>query len=183
MFSIFFKTTKTFEEFVEILPYSVKRKLEQLKFLRERPDFHPEKSAYEHIRIVTERLIQTNDVDLIMAGVFHDICKFDTVRENKKTGWPTSPGHDDAAYDFIVENNTNKLFITNYGGDYIKVALICKYHMRFHQLSVMRDQKRLKQIDEWKKMGIWEKLQFMGAADNMLVDFDINDLEKSFKQL
>ena len=30
-------------------------------------------------------------------------------------------------------------------------------------------------------MGIWDKIQFMGAADNMLVEFDMDNLSKSFK--
>jgi len=55
--------------------------------------------------------------------------------------------------------------------------------MRFHQLGDMRPAKRDKQIQDWKDAGIWDKLMFHGAADNMLVDFDVNDLGKSFKSL
>jgi hypothetical protein len=54
-------------------------------------------------------------------------------------------------------------------------------HMRFHQLGKMRPFKRDKQIQDWTDQGIWEKLQFHGAADNMLEDFDLNNIEKSFK--
>jgi len=53
--------------------------------------------------------------------------------------------------------------------------------MRFHQLGEMRESKRQKQVAEWQTMGIWDKIQFMGAADNMLVDFDLDNLSKSFK--
>ena len=171
----------TFNDLIETAPQIVKRKLEQLKFLRERPDYHPEPSAFEHIRIVTERLIPTGDMNLVMAGILHDICKFDTVKMNEKTGFPTSPGHDTAAYDLIAENNTVKSWIFHHGADSSIVADICKAHMRFHQLGDMRPAKRDRQIQDWTDMGIWDKLKFHGAADNMLVEFDINDLEKSFK--
>lgn len=170
-----------FQEIVKTSPHTVQRKLEQLKFLRERPDFHPEPSAFEHIKIVTERLIPTGDMNLVMAGILHDICKFDTVKMNEKTGWPTSPGHDDAAHDLILNDEKIQEWIRQNGGKTIHIANLCKFHMRFHQLSDMRESKRTASIDKWKDIGIWKDLQILGAADNMLAEFDINNLEKSWK--
>jgi hypothetical protein len=172
-----------FNTLIETAPAIVKRKLEQLKFLRERPDFHPEASVFEHIKIVTERLIPTDDDDLILAGILHDICKFDTVRMNEKTGWPTSPGHDEAAYLLIASTPSIKEWITTNGGDVVMVAVICRNHMRFHQLGNMREAKREREIANWKSIGVWEKLQIFGAADNMIEEFDITNLEKSWKSL
>jgi len=171
----------TFTDLIADAPKPILRKLEQLKFLRERPDFHPEPSAFEHIKIVTERLIPTGDMDLIMAGILHDICKFDTVKMNEKTGWPTSPGHDQAAFDLIVNNSDIINWINDKGGFMPNVAHICKAHMRFHQLGDMRDSKREVQIAEWTRLGICDKLQIFGAADNMIEDFDLSNIEKSFK--
>lgn len=172
---------KTFLSIIEDAPYVVKRKLEQLKFLRERPDFHPEPSAFEHIKIVTERLIPIGNINLIMSGILHDICKFDTVKMNEKTGWPTSPGHDTAAFDLIHSNVEIQSWIHAQGGDLEIVALICKNHMRFHQLGEMRPFKKDAQIAAWAKDGILHQLEVFGAADNMLVDFDYNNLNKSWK--
>jgi ribonucleotide reductase alpha subunit len=45
----------------------------------------------------------------------------------------------------------------------------------------MRPFKREAQIQKWTDQGIWKKLQYHGAADNMLVEFDMDDLDKSFK--
>ena len=171
----------TFQELINTAPHVIKRKLEQLKFLRERPDYHPEPSAFAHIQIVTERLIPTGDKNLILAGVLHDIHKFDTVCMNEKTGWPTSPGHDDAAYDLIHTNASVQSWIFEHGGNMNTVANICKAHMRFHQIGQMRDHKREGNIQNWKDQGIWDQLQIFGAADNMLVEFDLNNLEKSWK--
>ena len=55
--------------------------------------------------------------------------------------------------------------------------------MRFHQLGEMRPAKRESNIKDWQDMGIWDDLQILGAADNMLVEFDIEDLQKSWKSL
>jgi len=131
----------TFQEIIKDAPLIVQRKLEQLKFLRERPDYHPEPSAFHHIQIVTDRLIPTGNTDLILAGILHDICKFDTVRENPKTGFPTSPGHDKAAEELILNNNTILSWIHQYGGSALRISAICGAHMRFHQLGNMRPAK------------------------------------------
>ena len=171
----------TFQDLITTAPPVIQRKLEQLKFLRERPDFHPEPSAFAHIQIVTERLIPTGDMDLILSGVLHDICKFDTVKMNEKTGWPTSPGHDQAAFDLIFSSLSIKDWIRDTGGDEVNVALICKGHMRFHQLGDMRPFKREDQIQEWTELGIFDKLQIFGAADNMLAEFDLDKLEGGWK--
>ena len=170
-----------FKELVEGAPPIIKRKLEQLKFLRERPDFHPEPSAFEHIRIVTERLIPTGDPNLVMSGLLHDICKFDCVRENPKNGFPTSPGHDKAACELIHNDRKIRQWITDNGADWRKVAGIVFGHMRFHILGEMRQSKREKQIEDWKDFGIWDQLQIFGAADNMIEEFDLNNIEKSWK--
>jgi hypothetical protein len=172
---------KTFQELIASAPHIIKRKLEQLKFLRERPDFHPEPSAFHHIQIVTERVMQTGDINLVLAGILHDICKLDTVRMNEKTGWPTSPGHEDAAFELIQNNASVEVWILKNGGDLTKVAEICRHHMRFHQLGQMRPVKRDKWIATWTELGIWDQLQIFGAADNMIEDFDLNNLEKSWK--
>lgn len=171
----------TFQLLIQTAPQIVKDKLEQLKTLRERPDYHPEPSTFHHIEIVTDRLIQTGDPDLMMAGALHDICKLDCMTVNPKTGHPTSPGHDKAVCVLIHGNRGIRQWIADNGADWRIVAEIVLAHMRFHQLGQMRPFKRDKQIQDWKDAGIWEKLMFHGAADNMLVDFDINDLGKSFK--
>lgn len=170
-----------FEKLIETSPAIVKKKLEELKTLRERPDYHPEPSTFHHIEIVVNRLIQTGDPDLIMAGMLHDICKLDCAKINPRNGHPTSPGHDIAAFDLIKETPKIQQWIMDNGADPHIVAHICLGHMRFHQLGSMRPFKRENQIQKWIDMGIWKKLQFHGAADNMLEEFDINNLEKSWK--
>lgn len=172
---------KSFEMLIESVPTIIKRKLTQLKFLRERPDFHPESSTFEHIKIVTKRLEQTGDINLIIAGVLHDICKLDVVKENPKTGWPTSPGHEDAAFDLIIQNSEIINWIFENGGNWLKVANIVKNHGRIHLLDEMKNNKRLKYIQEWKEQDIWESLQIFGEADDMLKEFNLDSILKNIK--
>ena len=171
-----------FEIFIKNAPTLVKRKLVQLKFLRERPDFHPEPSTFEHIKIVTERLDITGDINLVFAGIFHDICKLDTVQVNEKTGWPTSPGHATASFELISNNSEIKDWIFNNGGNWLKVANICNGHMRIQQLDSMKETKRLKTIQEWKEQEVWESLQIFTEADNMLLELNLENVMLNLKK-
>jgi len=157
----------TFEYLIGTAPHIIKRKLEQLKFLRERPDYHPEPSTFEHIKIVTERLIPTGNRDLIMTGILHDICKFDTVRMNEKTGWPTSPGHDKAASDLILNNPQIMSWINTFGANPITVASLCEHHMRIHEFHNMRPSKQ----ETMRQLPFFTDLEIFGRADNMLEPF------------
>jgi hypothetical protein len=172
----------TFETLKESAPTLIKRKLVQLKTLRERPDFHPEPSTFEHIKIVTERLEQTGDINLILAGILHDICKLDVAKTNPKTGWPTSPGHEDAAHELIIHSSEIIDWIFQNGGNWLTVANIVKNHGRIHQLPEMRETKRLKNIQDWKEQGIWESLQIFGNADNMLHEFNLQHIINNLKK-
>jgi len=172
----------TFESLLESAPILIKRKLVQLKSLRERPDFHPEPSTFEHVKIVTTRLIETDNIDLILSGILHDICKLDVVRGNPKTGFPSSPGHEDAAFDLIIHNSEIIDWIFQNGGNWNRVAHIVKNHGRIHQLPEMRETKRLKNIQEWKELEIWESLQIFGNADNMLQEFNLQHIINNLKK-
>ena len=158
---------KTFEELISTAPKIVKRKLEQLQFLRERPDYHPEKSVADHIKIVTTRLMETGNPNLILAGVFHDIRKFDCVEMNPKSGYPTSPGHDASAAHFIYENEPIQNWIELNGGDPDIVAHICKEHMRIKQIDKMKPSKQ----QSIKELPIYGMLLEFTKADIMLEEY------------
>ena len=166
-----------FEQLIENAPQSVKDKLEGLKGLRERPDFHPEASTFEHIRIVTERLIQTGDRDLIMTGFFHDLFKLDTMVMHQVTidgelvDVPSSPGHEHEAEKFINQNEDVKAFIWEVGrANPDTVAFLCGQHMRVKHMGEMNIKKRSKilLLDE----AMLEKVVTFTVADRMLFDWD-----------
>jgi hypothetical protein len=119
----------------------------------------------------------TDDIDLIFAGCMHDLFKLDTLAINPKTGFPTCPGHDTRVASFIRSNTEVQEWMGRFGADTETVALLCGDHMRFHQFARMKKSKQ----DEFKSRSHWGKLIYLGAADNMLVDFDVNNLEKSWK--
>ena len=145
----------------------VREKLESLKKLRERPDFHPEENTYEHVRIVVERLITTDDPDLIMTGLFHDLFKLDCVVVGP-TGHPSSPGHETAAEKLITTNQEVRDFIALNGADPDNVAFMCGQHMRVKRLGEMTPNK-VKSILSHR---LYPSLLTFTIADRMLMDWE-----------
>lgn len=168
-------TNMTFDQLVDIVPDQIFAMLQDLKGMRERPDYHPEPSAFIHVQIVTERLMQTGDPDLIMAGLFHDIAKFETMRINPKTGHPTSPGHDKRGAELAVKFGD---FVESCGANVENVRVICKQHMRIKQMSQMRQFKQ----DQIKNLPQFNKLQVFTMADNMLQEFDLTQATNILNQ-
>ena len=170
----------TFTSIIQTLPSHILDKLNDLKNLRERPDYHPEPSAFHHVEIVTNRCIKFGDLDLICTAIFHDIHKLDTMKINEKTGQPTSPGHDKWAFKTIMNDNAVRDWISGMGADPDTVAGLCGQHMRFHQMGQMRPAKQ----QALKDLPFFDKLAVFGIFDNMLVSDDdamkqANDLVNS----
>jgi len=159
----------TFEFVINHAPKIIVNKLEQLKTMRERPDFHPEPSTFEHVKIVTTRLIQSDNPNLIMTGVLHDICKFDCIKINgpdhKMAGFPTSPGHDDAAERLIRTDEDVQNFIRIFKANVDTVAWLCGQHMRVKQINDMRASKQA----AFRAMDNFSLLEMFTVCDNMLI--------------
>ena len=159
----------TFNQIIQDLPPHISLKLQDLKTMRERPDYHPEPSAFHHISIVTDRAIQIGDPDLIMAAIFHDIHKKDTMQINPKTGWPTSPGHDKWAFKTVMNDSSVRDFISSHGADPDSVATICGEHMRIQQFDNMRPAKQ----QLMRNNPCFDKILAFSQIDDMLNQDDI----------
>jgi len=170
-----------------VLPNSVMDKLNGLKVVGERNDYHPEANVYEHIKIVVNRLIKTDDIDLILTGVFHDICKLDSIKslringyaealtdkklmkvfnQKLKDGELKSFGHAEKASEYIKVWEGSIQYI---GGNFDIVREIVANHMRAKQLDEMRPSKQ----KAFRELKSYDKLMIFTKADNMLKDFKI----------
>lgn len=159
----------TWSKILDLMPQEVIEHLEGLKTLVERPDFHchpEEKCCYDHIRIVTERLIPLGDLDLIFAGVFHDIGKLVTNVGNEKTGWPSAPEHDRYGAK-MVEKYAGDLYML--GANPKAVRYIVRFHMminNYHNLN-----KRKWAYQEIASSEYFDKLLWFNRADDMTKPF------------
>lgn len=162
-----------FEKFIENAPDSVKIRLESLKNLRERPDYHPEPNAFEHVKIVFERLANTQDIDLMFIAILHDIAKAETSKINPKTGHVTSPFHPEEAFALIEKDKDIQEWINDHEGDIDRIKYAVKYHMQFKNLPVMREHKRQTWEQFYKDLDIFDVLVKFTPADDMISKYEM----------
>jgi len=155
-------------QLMSVAPKEISDKVAKFKTLLERNDFHPEPNGYYHIRTVTERLMTTGDIDLVLAGLFHDIGKLDVVKPHPRCNFVMTPGHDRASLRYV---DKHKDWIEKCGADPEIVREIVSQHMRIKILSEMRETKQ----DEIKNLKSYPKLLIFTKADDMLTEFGNED--------
>jgi hypothetical protein len=127
-----------FNEYISLLPQELKEVFEQLKNTPQREDYHPEGSSYEHIKLVFNEALKTNDINLIIAALFHDLGKASTTKIGPK-GFPISYGHEFVSAKYVQKYD---YWIKNMGGDPELIYYIVSNHMRLHMFSQMRKTKQ-----------------------------------------
>jgi hypothetical protein len=150
-----------FEELVNLLPDDLKDLVYKTKSNPENINYHPEGNTYDHTKIVVNRLIPTGDINLILAGLFHDLGKLSTTEINPKTNQPSAHGHEKVSADLVVKYSK---FIRSMSADPDEVYGIVKNHMRIKYYDEMKKSKKAK-IDSFPYS---QKLRIFANADNML---------------
>ena len=153
-----------FDELYSILPNDLKNIIDKLKENPENPEHHPEGTTYNHIKIIVNRLIKTGDIDLILAGLFHDLGKLDTTEINPKTGLPSAHDHEKISTQYVEKY---KDFIESLGANYDVVKFLVENHMRAKYINDMRKAKREKLMGEPN----FDKLRIFHRADRMREKF------------
>lgn len=129
-----------------------------------------------HIKIVVNRLCDTGDISLVLAGLFHDICKKESavLREitedmspekkadlEEKNKFFLCKDHEKKAVAFALRNAN---FIHSFpGADLGKILWIVDSHMRIKTIDEMSNKKKREMTDN-----IWFKdLLIFAKADKM----------------
>lgn len=157
----------TWDYLVHTSPDIIRNILEGLKDHKENPKYHPEGNAYDHIRIVTERLIKTGDPDLIMAGFFHDIGKLSAGGKSEEGEFNTSYGHEDISAKLVLRY---KDWIQEMGANPYVVYEIVKNHMKIKFDAISKQDK-----DKLERYTIFQKLSMFTNADNMNRKWDLDE--------
>jgi len=164
---------KNFNDLYEILPKNIKNKLNMNKDLVENPIYHPEPNAFEHIKIVIDRLVLTKDINLILSGLFHDICKKESSVARTNSSYMLCLNHEKLGADFAIINQD---FIKALGGDINQVYYICRNHMR---MKVFNEMKKTKQ-KEISNSPYYFKLKIFAQADKMTKPFNFSYFDLLF---
>jgi len=102
---------------------------------------------------------------LVMTAILHDIMKLDTATININTTYITSPGHEKAAADLIIDNFQVQDWIRDNGADFGAVLFVVRYHMRMKTFDDMSGKKQ----NELKRQQHFKLLHAFRYADSMLI--------------
>lgn len=115
--------------------------VDEMKDIKQSPEWHPEGNVFIHTKIVTDRIAnEYNDINLTLAAFFHDMGKVITTEWNSNKGTWSAYGHEIASAkmmeDFIG-------LINKFGGDFSRIKFIVQNHMRFKFLDEFRIQEQV----------------------------------------
>lgn len=99
------------------------------------PDFHPEGSVFNHIRLMLEKLPSGGDELLPWTVLLHDIAKPVTAEKNPETGKIHFYGHEKVGAE-MAEAILRRLKFSNKENDAIVAAV--RHHMQFKDVKQMR---------------------------------------------
>lgn len=140
----------TYVDYFQLLydsaPKSLKKIIDSTKSIEQNPIWHMEGNVFTHIRLVTNRLGNAyhNDINLLLAGFFHDLGKVDTTEwDNVKGSW-TARGHEDISVQYVDEY---KIWIKEQGGDISVIKNIVQNHMRIKYIDEFRLQNKIELIE------------------------------------
>jgi hypothetical protein len=146
---IFSKSNNLFEEvLLPIMPKELVDDINKMKMIHQNLEWHPEDLLYIHTKVVTNRLHKKyKNINLILAGVFHDLGKIDTTFFNEEKNTYSAHGHEDLSLVYIEQNIE---WIKSVGGNPDKIRYIVQHHMRVKFLNEMKKSKKLRfQAEKW----------------------------------
>ena len=145
-----------FKSLFKLLPTELQKRVYALKDIDQRRDFHPEGNTLKHTIMVVRRAIQSNDIDIVLAALFHDIGKAETGKIHPKKGHMTHYGHEKVSAS-LVKKYAN--FVKKIGGNPANVLYIVKNHMRAKKIGDMRPakQRKLKSFRAWQDLDRFTK--------------------------
>jgi len=117
-------------------PQSLKDEVDNTVGVKQSKVWHPEGDVFTHISLVTNRLHSCySDINLTLAGFFHDLGKTATTFFNPKKDTYSAFGHEDES---VVIMQKYKAWIKGQGADFELVEYIVANHMRIKHLDDMR---------------------------------------------
>lgn len=128
----------TFDQLYHKAPIEIQRLIDFSKVVEQSAKWHPEIYVYNHIQIVTERAIETGDINLVVAAFFHDLGKITTTIK-REDGKITSYNHEFISTQLVEKY---RYWIEQLGADFSIVHYVVKEHMRAKYISQMRSIKR-----------------------------------------
>ena len=163
-----------------LAPKELKELIDATKEVKQNEMWHPENDVYTHIKFVVNRLHKTyNDINLDLAGLYHDLGKASTTEYSEEKQTWISPGHEYVSCDMLDDQS---IFVKKMGGDYKLIYYIVENHMKIKYLDNFRIQNKIEILDN----KYFDELMKFDSADFGGVDLickPIKDLSEVKKDI
>jgi putative nucleotidyltransferase with HDIG domain len=161
-FDTYIKESTNFDMFdylYQLATPELQEEIDKTKNVEQNPYWHPEGNTYNHIKLVTNRLHNCyHDINLDLAGLFHDLGKNYTTEYQEDTKSWTAHGHEEKSAEMLQDY---KYFIWQMGGDFNLIEYIVANHMRYKHGSEMRKGKR----ERFLEHPFFEYVRMFNSAD------------------
>lgn len=129
-----------FKELYNLAPQELKETIDDTKRVNQSPIWHIEGDVHTHTEIVTNRLSKYNDINLSLAGIFHDLGKIDTTVWNEEKSTWSAHNHELISVEYV---NKYSNWIVELGGDTVVINDIVINHMRIKYFDEMKYSKKV----------------------------------------
>jgi len=161
----------TYKELCEQAPQEIQDLIEKSKDVQQSKTWHPEGPLDIHQLIVYNRARRTNDINMTIAALFHDLGKVETTYF--RNGKWTAHGHEFVSSRLVEKYKT---WIESLGADFDVVYYIVKNHMRAKQIHEMRRTKRETFMNDKYYPLVNKFSEFDNMQTDYLTDID-NDID------
>lgn len=170
-----------FRDLFNKMPKELQKRVYELKKIPQNKKWHPEGNVLKHTITVVNRSLKSDDINLAIAAIMHDIGKDETLKYNEKTNEPTAYGHENVSAD-LVKKYVN--WIESVGGDPELIHFIVKNHMAIKYFDQMKPSKIEKitsnpNYDKLSKFGEFDKGGL--KVENKKLQENINRIKKIMK--
>jgi putative nucleotidyltransferase with HDIG domain len=144
------KLPDNYQDLIKSMPADLKGLLFKQWDAKQNPNFHPEGNTLKHIIYVLRRAYKnfSDEPNVILAALFHDLGKMDTYEISPKTGLPTAHGHEKVSAK-IVEDYAD--WINSFeDADADEVKYLVKNHMLMKPQTwdAMREKRKKEVTDD-----------------------------------
>lgn len=171
----------TFKELYDKAPDGLKSIINHTSTIEQSPEWHPEGDVFIHTEIVTNRLSKYNDINLSLAGLFHDLGKIDASEYNHDKGTWSAGGHENFSVKYA---NKYSDWITELGGDSELVVSIVFNHMRIKFIDDMKYSKKSKLVSHpyFEYFRKFQTADYGGVNIVCKSPIDVSLIQKSIKK-
>lgn len=107
------------------------------------PDWHPEGTVYEHVRLMLSLLPPSAPAELVWGVLLHDVAKPVTARQDPQSGAWQFPAHEKVG-EQMTREILRRLRFPN--AEIEAVATLVRHHMQFKDVPLMRQATRRRMV-------------------------------------